>query len=510
MKPYYLDSDDWLGLAEPCTAIIFTIGLFIYSVSQITKRTVLFLSGKPPPPDNPSKKKKRINTEALWSKRLALSVVFLGYVLRPLYIDKNGLSELIKGTDPKLDLLLKLAPAISRGPEPPLLLHNRHLQFAPWMIQNEFHNGDIPFQHHYFNVSGCLDKSMGDIGDARTESCNRPEDMTDEIRFDVFPPFDSASEYPQFSTSSPVILFEPGLRCHSQDMPGNMIIRLAYEKGIRSIAINRRGHILEQLLRAPRWNLFGDIDDLEQTYWHIKENLLDPNTPMFLHGISSGCAVTVTALAAWDKKRLLFPEKKIPSFVGAITVPPGYDTSKVLQPDRFKPPYNALMTFAVKDHFIMKNEKVLRAFNSEAVDAALEAETLQEFLDASAPFAGYPNASEYFKGENPVNDLQYISTPTFVLNSLDDPCCNIDNLYETSPFPNHEGRSYAQIVRDSKRGLIAVTKTGSHCPFLDGRWFPFIKDPLTGKWMLKSWADEASVEFYVAALEVYGEERRYL
>ena len=36
---------------------------------------------------------------------------------------------------------------------------------------------------------------------------------------------------------------------------------------------------------------------------------------------------------------------------------PGYDTSKVLQPDRFKEPYNALMTFAVKDHFIMKNEK---------------------------------------------------------------------------------------------------------------------------------------------------------
>ena len=70
-------------------------------------------------------------------------------------------------------------------------------------------------------------------------------------------------------------------------------------------------------------------------------------------------------------------------------------------------------------------------------------------------------------------------------------------------------RSFAQIVRDSKRGLIAVTKTGSHCPFLDGRWFPFIKDPLTGKWMLKSWADEASVEFYVAALQVY-DERRFM
>jgi predicted alpha/beta-fold hydrolase len=163
----------------------------------------------------------------------------------------------------------------------------------------------------------------------------------------------------------------------------------------------------------------------------------------------------------------------------------------------------------VKDHFILKNEKVLREFDDAAVDAALNADTLQDFLDASAPFAGYPNASEYYKGENPVNDLQYITTPTFVLNSLDDPCCNVDNLYETSPNPNHGGRSYAQIVRDSKRGLIAVTKTGSHCPFLDGRWVPFIRDPLDGGWMLKSWADEVGVEFYVAALQVY-DERRFM
>lgn len=91
---------------------------------------------------------------------------------------------------------------------------------------NEFQSGGIPFQEIYFNVSGCQDKSLGEIGDDRTEVCTRPEGMIDEIRFDVFPPFDSSEQYPQFNSSSPVILFEPGLRCHSQDMPGNMIIRL--------------------------------------------------------------------------------------------------------------------------------------------------------------------------------------------------------------------------------------------------------------------------------------------
>ena len=168
MKPYYLNTDDAWGLMEPCTALLFTISLFIYSIIQVWRRTILFFTGaKEVTTTNMEKKKKKVNTEALWSKRLALSVAFLAYVLRPLYIDKNGLAELIRGSDPKLEQILKLVPAISRGPEPPLLLHNRHLQFAPWMIQNEFHNGNIPFEEIYFNVTGCLDKSIGDIGDDR-------------------------------------------------------------------------------------------------------------------------------------------------------------------------------------------------------------------------------------------------------------------------------------------------------------------------------------------------------
>jgi len=76
--------------------------------------------------------------------------------------------------------------------------------------------------------------------------------------------------------------------------------------------------------------------------------------------------------------------------------------------------------------------------------------------------------------------------------------------------------------------MLAVTTTGSHCPFLDSSsssssdddddslvvpsflsWLipAMIKDPLTGKWMLDSWADRVAVDYYTAALDVY-EERR--
>mmetsp|Transcript_6273 Transcript_6273/g.13049 ORF Transcript_6273/g.13049 Transcript_6273/m.13049 type:complete len:482 (-) Transcript_6273:40-1485(-) len=433
-------------------------------------------------------------SKQLW---LGCSVAFLAYQTSQSLV-KSGLADLVKGNDPKLDEILRLAPSITRGPSPPLGLSNAHLQFAPWMIQNEFHNGAIPFQEKYLNLTACLDKTVD------TATCYRPPNMTDEVRLDIFPPFDDP-EYPQFNRSSPTILFEPGLRCHSQDMPGNMIIRLAYEAGFRSIAINRRGHIPGQKLKAPRWNLFGDIDDLEQTYWKVKEDMLEPDTPIFLHGISSGCAVTVTALSAWDKRRTLTPSAKTPSFVAAITVTPGYDTSRVFELERFKVPYNPLMNYFVKSHFVEKNVDVLEPFSSSAYHDSLNASNLQDFLGAAAPFAGYPNASAYYAGENPVNDLHYINTPVFVMNSLDDPCCAISNFYEKSPYPQHDGRSFASIVNDSQRGLVAVTKSGSHCPFLDGMLFPFVRDPFGGGWMLKSWADEAGIDFYKAALQVYGD-----
>jgi predicted alpha/beta-fold hydrolase len=173
----------------------------------------------------------------------------------------------------------------------------------------------------------------------------------------------------------------------------------------------------------------------------------------------------------------------------------------------------------VQDHFVRYNEDLLRRYNSDAVDAVLNATSLQDVLNAAVPFAGYATVDAYYRGENPVNDLQYISTPKLVLNSIDDPCCNIMNVYEPSPYEQHGGKSYAQIIAESQRAILAVTRSGSHCPFLDtgsNSWwnplsllFPALtRDPFNGGWMLDSWADRVSIEFYQAALEVYGPERR--
>jgi predicted alpha/beta-fold hydrolase len=421
----------------------------------------------------------------------------------------DGFFDLIHGTDPKIVELMRQMPSLLHGPKPPLIFANRHLQFIPWLIQNELHRLEgIPYQRIHLQVTACLDKSQG------THNCIRDSLMDDTITLDVFPPLNTTSS--KFHSGSPMIFFSPGLRCNSQDLPGNMIVRRAFGAGFRSIVVNRRGHTPDQPLQAPRWNLFGDVDDLEQVYWHIHDTFAAPHTPYFLHGISSGTAVVVSALAEWDRRLLL--GEKAPSFVGSVSLAPGYDISRVLLPTRFKLPYNTLLTESVKDHFIRQNEQVLRAFDNDTVNEALAATHLQELLNAAAPFAGYPNATAYYAGENPVNNVQHITTPKLILNSIDDPCCNVLNIYERSPYPQHDGKTYAQMVAESPRGLLAVTTSGTHCPFLDtaaqGNLFlpsllpSIVPDPFNGGWMLDSWADRISIEFYQAALSVYGQERR--
>ena len=444
---------------------------------------------------------------------------------------RPGLADLIVGTDPRLTEVLKSVPLLTQGPQPPWLLHNRHIQFIPWMIQNEIHRtmGAIPFQRIHIPVTDCQRKKHT-LGPTR--SCPQHErTMHDTVTVDVFPPFESHDDndnplslnFQQFNQSSPIIFFSPGLRCYSQDLPGNSIVRHAFARGFRSVVFHRRGHTPNQPLQSPRWNLFGDVDDFEQVYWYIHDQYLTPTTPLFLHGISSGTALTVTALAKWDQRRVqrdesdiptneTWKDQRIPSFVASIKVTPGYDISKVMTNERFLFPYQDILLPGVKDHFVLQNEQLLRQHNATAVDHALAATSLQEFVDATVPFAGYDSTQAYYHDTNPIHDVRHITTPTLVLNSLDDPCCNIRNLYERGTLAHHDNKTYAEMIHETHRAIVAVTRTGSHCPFLCTRnkWIPFSRDPLTSYgYMLHSWADEVALDYYEAALDVY-EDRRLL
>ena len=457
----------------------------------------------------------RINTKASTFLGLLVFGIEIPHIFRFCATDNHhALAHLIQGTDDRLQTILQLVPEIQRGPRPLFFWTNRHLQFIPWLIQNEIHQRPgIPYQRIHLPVTDCHDKfscqgrCKSDLTVSPNCDSNHSQTMLDTITLDIFPPL--SEDLGSFNANSPIILFSPGLTCHSQDLPGNMIVRRAYEMGFRSAIINRRGHTPQQKLQSPRWNVFGDIDDLEQAYWFLKRQVA-PHTAFFLHGISSGTAVVVSALSKWDYRRQHFPQEATPAFVASVSVTPGYDTSKALTRERFRFPYHDFLLARVKDHFVRSNEDVLRRHDNETVNQVLRATSMQDFVDLSAPFAGYANASMYYQDTNPINNLRAITTPKLVLNSMDDPCCSIGNLFEPSPYPAHGGKAYADIISETQNTLVAVTWTGSHCPFLswdDKLWLPLVRDYVGGGWMLNSWADRVSVEFYRAALEVYGDRR---
>jgi len=567
--------DHAVGLISAFSVLGFHLYVFLSAVAWIIVRMrSLFLklfSIKGGPKRTSSSSTTTTTTKRTSNNILTIGLVIVAYELSPLltmtttttttttdgdyqFNYSSGLYDIIKGTNTEsIHQILQLAPSILKGPTPPLLLSNRHLQLIPWMFQNTLHTGDIPYQRIDFEVSACLDKTQ-------LPDCKPSSFLHDTITIDIFPPFDNnnnnnnnnnndcatassnfqhtAANTTNFTRTSPIIFFQPGLRSHSQDLPGNMIVRRAYAEGFRSVVVNRRGHTPGRRLKAPRFNFFGDVEDFEQVYWYVKHELAGPNTPLFLHGISSGTAVTVSSLGKWDKRRSMHDQQEqqkdqqqtknehnnenngataattkatdiAPTFVASISVTPGYDISRAMNPQRFAFPYNDVLTYNAQEFFVIQNKHVLQPYHPTAYEAALNATTLEEFINVVAPFAGYETSQEYYKHENPVTYMEYITTPTLVLNSKDDPCCSIQNLYETSPYENHNGKTYDDIVRASPNVIVAVTKTGSHCPFLDGKFIPFVKDPLHGGFMLNSWADTVSIEYYKAALQVYND-RRFL
>lgn len=114
----------------------------------------------------------------------------------------DGLADLVHGTDPRINDILAMVPSIRLGPVPPPFFRNRHIQFFPFLIQNEIHRREgIAFQRLHVTVSDCLNKTKDCIPSSSLH-------MTDTITLDVFPPFDDDDESPYrysqgFNSSSP-------------------------------------------------------------------------------------------------------------------------------------------------------------------------------------------------------------------------------------------------------------------------------------------------------------------
>jgi len=114
-------------LAGPLLTMFFFFAITIISLSTIVRK--LFFTTKNP--DN----------RPAFGTNTIISTLYVAYLAYLASTHKTGIAQIISGTDPKLQQVLSLAPLISQGPNPAFFLGNRHIQFIPWMTQNEFVSG---------------------------------------------------------------------------------------------------------------------------------------------------------------------------------------------------------------------------------------------------------------------------------------------------------------------------------------------------------------------------------
>lgn len=387
------------------------------------------------------------------------------------------------GTGSTLRRVFESMRTAHRPPRPPFWAYGCHVQFAPWIIYNLIAASVTPlrYEEQTLRVQGLEDKT-------KPESESNPRSMADDVVLSYFPPVSVAAD-PVLPLDAPVILFEPGLTCTAQDIPGSSLPRRAVGRGFRVVVIERRGHA--RPLQKPRWNLFGDSDDLEQIYKAVRERC--PDAPFFYVGISSGSKLPIEAVGKFDERRK-HGDMSAPSFVATSCLCPGYNLETCFM--GFKFPYNYICVSSVKSKFLHDNEPILRDYDAASYEKALASADLQSLLSHVAPFAGYSCAEEYFAVENPVLFASQITTPTLIINSFDDPCTVPQNAFGTMPGSS-DGLTFTDMVEKSPCGILLMSPSGSHCPFLDGQFWPFVRVPLAlGGLVIASWADSCILEFF--------------
>jgi len=228
-------------------------------------------------------------------------------------------------------------------------------------------------------------------------------------------------------------------------------------------------------------------------------------------------------------------DRQPPHFDGAAALYPGWDIFRGGCITRVDPFTSRMLVQAMQGYFLSRNEAVLRAFDAKAYDDAMATKSFEEFMDHAAVFAGYPSGREaYDVGENPVRFLEDIRTPLLCIMAEDDPVSVVSNFTEVKrgslhddikSWPEDAGRTKKWVPKTAAGctmaeafggdrmanpggaksagatkdrigqevpGIVCITKSGSHCPMLDGRLCPVRRKTKS----LATWSDEAVFDFF--------------
>jgi predicted alpha/beta-fold hydrolase len=242
---------------------------------------------------------------------------------------------------------------------------------------------------------------------------------------------------------TPVLIICHGAFCDSSDLPGQLYVANALARGWLVCVANRRGHMRK--ISKGIFNFFGSTDDLRTIVSkHVKS--VRPRATVLMIGISAGSALVARYMGEQGKS--VDSDNSDTFCAGAVGICPGYDIEVCM--GRIHSRYDNMLLNSAKT-FVQHEDPSVSIKDSIS-------QSMQEWLDNNYVLAGYPTREAYYLHNNPMHAVPYIRHPTLIINTVDDPFCRIENVWDNK-YILEDGRAPGAV--------ICVTKTGSHCSFLE-------------------------------------------
>jgi len=252
--------------------------------------------------------------------------------------------------------------------------------------------------------------------------------------------FPSNSGLPE---DAPLVIFLHTITGSSSDTGHYM--RYATRRGWRSFVFNRRGHG-KVSLTSPNFNVMGDVADTRAQVEFVTARY-PAASYVGMVGISAGSGLLVTYLGK---------EGDNTPVQAACSLCPAYDISQAFKNlSEDYPVVDKHILASMKKCFIRPNKNILSTKSQSALDNCSQATTINEFISAHFPFAGYDSLEEYFIDNNPMEWVKGIVRPVMIVNSEDDMVCLPGNIRE-------------DVITSLGGALLLRTKKGAHIAFNEG------------------------------------------
>lgn len=226
-------------------------------------------------------------------------------------------------------------------------------------------------------------------------------------------------------------------------------------RGLRSVAVNRRGHHGAPIAGGKGYPVHADCEDMHEIAMHLRWRY--PNASLILAGTSGGGNVIVRYLGQYAGKH---------PFSAAFVSSGAYDIERELHLYKRNWLASRLLTACMLDMLKEREKCMPKLLGDHGLESAVNVQDMYKHVNIweleeqlVLPFypEKYKSIDEYYRKSGCYEELHKVDIPMLLLNSRDDnlvPCELID---------------YATGAAQSNSKLISVvTEQGGHSAWLSG------------------------------------------